>query len=129
MFELFKSGGLLMWPILACSIVAISIVCERMWTLNKRAVTPRNLMEQIRTMIERREYDPNKIRIIRDSSPLGRILAAGLVNAHHGREAMKDAIEESGRHVVHELERFLNTLGTIAGISPLLGLLGTVIGM
>ena len=129
MFELFKSGGLLMWPILACSIVAISIVCERMWTLNKRAVTPRNLMEQIRTMIERREYDPNKIRIIRDSSPLGRILAAGLVNAHHGREAMKDAIEESGRHVVHELEKYLNSLGTIAAITPLLGLLGTVIGM
>jgi len=129
LFELFKSGGLLMWPILACSVVAISIICERMWTLNKRAVTPRNLTEQISTMIERREFDPNKIRIIRESSPLGRILAAGMVNSFHGREVMKDAIEESGRHVVHEMEKYLNSLGTIAAITPLLGLLGTVIGM
>ena len=129
MFELFKSGGLLMWPILACSMVATAIVCERLWTLNRRAVTPRHLMEHIRVMLERREIDPAKVQAIRDSSPLGRILAAGLVNSHHGREVMKDAIEESGRHVVHELERYLNSLGTIAAITPLLGLLGTVIGM
>lgn len=129
MFELFKSGGLLMWPILACSIVAAAIVCERLWTLNKRAVTPRRLLEQVQMMIDRREVDPVKIKLIRDSSPLGRILAAGLVNSQHGREVMKDAIEESGRHVVHELEHYLNSLGTIAAITPLLGLLGTVIGM
>ena len=129
MFELFKSGGFLMWPIVACSIVAAAIVCERLWTLNKRAVTPRHLMEQVQTMIERREIDPIKVKLIRDSSPLGRILASGLVNSQHGREVMKDAIEESGRHVVHELERYLNSLGTIAAITPLLGLLGTVIGM
>ncbi len=129
MYELFKSGGLLMWPILACSVVATTIVCERLWTLNRRAVTPRHLMEQIRVMLERREIDPARVKAIRDSSPLGRILAAGLVNSQHGREIMKDAIEESGRHVVHELERYLNSLGTIAAITPLLGLLGTVIGM
>jgi biopolymer transport protein ExbB len=86
-------------------------------------------MEHIRVMLERREIDPAKVRAIRDSSPLGRILAAGLSNSHHGREIMKDAIEESGRHVVHELEKYLNSLGTIAAITPLLGLLGTVIGM
>jgi biopolymer transport protein ExbB len=110
-------------------MVATTIVCERLWTLNRRAVTPRNLMEHIRVMLERREIDPAKVQAIRDSSPLGRILAAGLSNSHHGREIMKDAIEESGRHVVHELERYLNSLGTIAAITPLLGLLGTVIGM
>lgn len=129
MFELFKSGGLLMWPILVCSVVATTIVCERMWTLNRRAVTPRHLMEQIQIMIEKKEVDPARVRVIRESSPLGRILAAGLANSSHGREVMKDAIEESGRHVVHELERYLNSLGTIAAITPLLGLLGTVIGM
>ena len=80
-------------------------------------------------MIERREIDPARVRAIRESSPLGRILATGLANSHHGRDIMKDAIEETGRHVVHELERYLNSLGTIAAITPLLGLLGTVIGM
>ena len=129
MFELFKSGGPLMWPIVACSVVAAAIVCERLWTLSRRGVIPRHLLQQIQTMIERREVDPVKIKIIRDSSPLGQILAAGLINSQHGRDVMKDAIEESGRQVVHELERYLNSLGTIAAITPLLGLLGTVIGM
>lgn len=129
MFELFKSGGLLMWPILACSVVAAAIVCERFWTLNRRAVTPRNIMDQVQGLLERREIDPIKLKMIRDSSPLGEILASGLVNSRHGRDVMRDAIEESGRHIVHELERYLNTLGTIAAITPLLGLLGTVIGM
>ena len=129
MFELFKSGGLLMWPIVACSVIAAAIICERLWTLNRRAVTPQRLMEQVQKMIEMREVDPVKVKVLRESSPLGRILAAGIVNSHHGREIMKDAIEEAGRHVVHELERYLNSLGTIAAITPLLGLLGTVIGM
>ncbi len=129
MFELFKSGGFLMWPILVCSIAAVAIICERFWTLNRRAVTPRQIMDQVQQMIERHEVDPVKIDIIRESSPLGRILAAGLVNMRNGREVMKEAIEEAGRHVVHELERYLNSLGTIAAITPLLGLLGTVIGM
>ena len=129
MFELFKSGGLLMWPIVACSVIAAAIILERFWTLNKRAVTPQHLMEQVQKMIERREVDPVKVKVLRESSPLGRILAAGIVNSQHGRDVMKDAIEESGRHVVHELERYLNSLGTIAAITPLLGLLGTVIGM
>ncbi|MDJ0958251.1 MAG: MotA/TolQ/ExbB proton channel family protein [Arenicellales bacterium] len=129
MFELFKSGGLLMWPIVACSVIAAAIILERFWTLNRRAVTPQHLMEQVQKMIERREVDPVKVKVLRESSPLGRILAAGIVNSQHGREVMKDAIEESGRHVVHELERYLNSLGTIAAITPLLGLLGTVIGM
>lgn len=118
-----------MWPILACSVAAGAIVCERFWALAKRSVTPNQLLIQIQQLIERRDIDNAKIRYIGQSSPLGRILAAGLINMNHGREVMKDAIEEAGRHVVHDLERYLNTLGTIAAITPLLGLLGTVIGM
>ena len=118
-----------MWPILACSIAATAIIIERFWALNRRAVTPGNLWQQVHQLIERREFDHAKIGVIRDSSPLGRILGAGLANIRHGRDVMRDAIEEAGRHVVHELERYLNTLGTIAAITPLLGLLGTVIGM
>jgi biopolymer transport protein ExbB len=128
-YELFQSGGLLMWPILACSVAAGAIVCERFWALSKRAVTPNQLLIQIQQLLERRDIDNAKIRYIGQSSPLGKILAAGLINMNHGREVMKDAIEEAGRHVAHDLERYLNTLGTIAAITPLLGLLGTVIGM
>ncbi|MDH3637506.1 MAG: MotA/TolQ/ExbB proton channel family protein [Gammaproteobacteria bacterium] len=129
MFELFKTGGLLMWPILLCSVVAVSIICERFWALNRKSVSPANLTAQVQQMVERNEIDSAKIELIRASSPLGRILAAGLINLGNEREIMKDAIEEAGRHVVHDLERYLNSLGTIAAITPLLGLLGTVIGM
>jgi len=118
-----------MWPILACSIAAVAIIIERFWTLNRRGVTPPHLWQQVQGMLERRDIDQTKIAVIRDSSPLGRILAAGLANMRHGRDVMRDAIEESGRHVVHDLERYLNSLGTIATITPLLGLLGTVFGM
>lgn len=129
MFELFKAGGFLMWPILLCSVVAVAIICERFWALNRRSVSPTNLVMQVQQMVERYEIDNAKIDLIRESSPLGRILAAGLVNIRNEREIMKESIEEAGRHVVHDLERYLNTLGTIAAITPLLGLLGTVIGM
>ncbi|HSH40855.1 MAG TPA: MotA/TolQ/ExbB proton channel family protein [Arenicellales bacterium] len=129
MFELFQSGGLLMWPILACSVIAVAIIVERFWTLSHRAVTPTDLTEEVQKLIEQRDLNPARINAIRENSPLGRILAAGLENQGSGRYVMKDAIEEAGRHVVHELERFLNSLGTIAAITPLLGLLGTVIGM
>lgn len=129
MFELFKSGGWLMWPILLCSVVALAIIVERAWTLKRRAVTPNDLMRQIEQLVERRDLDRAKIALIRASSPLGEILAAGLGNMTKHRVVMKEALEEAGRHVVHDLERYLNTLGTIAAITPLLGLLGTVIGM
>jgi len=118
-----------MWPILACSVIAVAIIVERFWTLNHRAVTPPDLTEEVQKLIEKRDLNPARIKMIRENSPLGRILAAGLENGGSGRYVMKDAIEEAGRHVVHELERFLNSLGTIAAITPLLGLLGTVIGM
>ncbi len=129
MLELVKSGGWLMLPIIACSVVSLAIILERLWTLRGGRVIPHNLVAQIWQLHNSGQLSGEHIDAIRDGSPLGRVLAAGLVNVRHSREVMKEAIEEVGRQVIHELERFLNTLGTIAAISPLLGLLGTVIGM
>ncbi len=129
MFELVKAGGWLMWPIIACSVIAMAIVVERLWIYRRRRVLPTNLVAQIWQLHQKNQLTAAHIQTVRKSSPLGRILAAGLMNRMHAREVMKEAIEEEGRQVVHELERYLNTLGTIANISPLLGLLGTVIGM
>ncbi|MET0065241.1 MAG: MotA/TolQ/ExbB proton channel family protein [Candidatus Thiodiazotropha sp.] len=129
MFELVKSGGLLMLPIIACSIAALGIVIERFWSLQRKKVMPNYLMKQILQLHKDKKLNLADINKLKTSSPLGRILAAGLINRDHDKVVMKEAIEEVGRQVVHELERYLNTLGTIASISPLLGLLGTVIGM
>lgn len=129
MFELIKSGGWLMLPIILCSIVSMAIICERLWSLRKRKILPPDLVPKIWTLFRKNQLDNASIRRLKVSSPLGAILAAGLVNSHHGREIMKESIEEAGRQVAHEMERFLNTLGTIASIAPLLGLLGTVVGM
>ena len=127
--ELMKAGGLLMWPLLLCSIISLAIIAERFWSLQTKRIAPRNLVTQVWQWQKSGELDTRRMQQLRAGSPLGRILAAGLVNRGHDREVMKESIEEVGRHVVHELERFLNTLGTIAAITPLLGLLGTVIGM
>jgi len=118
-----------MLPLIACSIVAMGIIIERLWMLRAKRVVPVNLVAQVWQMHRNSQLNSNHITTIKEASPLGRILAAGLVNRRYSREVMKEAIEEEGRQVVHELERFLNTLGTIASIAPLLGLLGTVIGM
>lgn len=129
MLELFKAGGFLMWPILICSIFSLAIVAERFWSLRSNRLIPKHLVAQVWQWEKVGHLDSKRISDLRRGSPLGRILAAGLVNRRHSREIMKESIEEVGRHVAHELTRFLNTLGTIASISPLLGLLGTVIGM
>jgi len=129
MFELVKAGGWVMWPIILCSIAAMAIIGERFWSLQKKAVSPPNLVPQVQQWLSRKELDAARIALVRESSPLGRIIAAGLVNRQHDRDIIKEAIEDTGRHVVPELERYLNTLGTIAVISPFLGLLGTVLGM
>lgn len=129
MLEFFKAGGWMMLPIVLCSIIASAIVVERFWTLQRRRITPDNLVAQAWQWAQAGVLDAKRIEALRAGSPLGRILAAGLVNRDHDRVAMKDSIEEVGRHVIHELSRYLNTLGTIAAIAPLLGLLGTVIGM
>lgn len=129
MFEFVKAGGWLMLPILLCSVVAMAIIVERFWSLQRSRISPENLVAQVWQWAKAGVLDARHIQALRVGSPLGRVLAAGLVNLHHDREVMKEGIEEVGRHVVHDLERYLNTLGTIASISPLLGLLGTVIGM
>ncbi len=102
---------------------------ERLWTLQRKRVIPRELTDRIWKLVESRSLNERHIEALAHNSPLGRVLAAGLANFDQGREMMKEAIEDTGRHVVHELERFLGTLGTIAAVSPLLGLLGTVTGM
>ncbi len=129
MLELIKAGGLLMWPILICSVISLAIIIERFWSLQQQRIAPRHLVAQVWQWAKVGHLDNNRIQNLRTGSPLGRVLAAGLVNRSHKREVMKESIEEVGRHVAHSLDRFLNTLGTIASISPLLGLLGTVIGM
>jgi len=128
-FELVKAGGWLMLPIITCSVAATAIILERLWALRTKRVIPVNLVAQIWKTHSRNKLTNGHLATLRAGSPLGRVLAAGLVNRKHSREVMKESIEEAGRLVVLELERFLNTLGTIASISPLLGLLGTVIGM
>lgn len=127
--ELIRAGGWLMLPILACSVIALAIVMERLWTLRRRRVMPEGLVTEIREWHCREQLTEEHLAQVRDGSPLGRILTAGLVNREYSREVMKEAIHDTGRQVVAELERYINTLGTIASVTPLLGLLGTVIGM
>lgn len=129
MLELMKAGGFIMWPILLCSIISLAIAAERFWSLQSKRVTPKNLVAQVWQWDKVGHLDAKRVQDLSIASPLGKVLAAGLVNRRHDREVMKESIEEVGRHVAHELERYLNTLGTIASITPLLGLLGTVIGM
>ncbi|MBT3626422.1 MAG: MotA/TolQ/ExbB proton channel family protein [Gammaproteobacteria bacterium] len=129
MFELVQAGGWLMIPILLCSVVAAGISVERLWTLRAEQVAPRDLLAQVWIWIRNNQMDSSRLREVKTSSPLGQILAAGITSHRRGRDVMKESIEEVANQVVHELERYLNTLGTVAAITPLLGLLGTVIGM
>ena len=128
-FELFQAGGWLMVPIVLCSIAAMAIVIERLWALRRSVIMPDDLVSRIWQMDRRRLLNDDRIAEIREGSALGRMLAAGLVNRFHSREVMKEAIQDTGRQVVADLERYLTTLGTIAAVTPLLGLLGTVLGM
>ncbi|KUJ84836.1 MotA/TolQ/ExbB proton channel family protein [Microbulbifer flavimaris] len=129
MLEIIKSGGWLMLPILLCSVAVIAICIERLWTLNSRRIAPRTLLGEVWGWLKNNQMNGEKLKSLRDSSHLGRIFAAGLSNSRHGRDVMKDSIEEAASQVVHELERFLGALGTIAAVAPLIGLLGTVLGM
>ena len=129
MFEIVKAGGIVMVPIILCSIMAVAIILERLWTLREPRVVPAELTDKVWQWVENRALSDKQILALQQHSPLGRVLAAGLANRHRDRAVMIGAIEDAGRHVVHDLERFLGMLGTIAAISPLLGLLGTVTGM
>lgn len=129
MLEIVTAGGWLMLPIILSSIVAVAIIGERLWALQSKKIIPKHLVAQIWHWHSVGKLGEEQINIVRKGSVLGQVLASGLVNLKNSREIMKESIEESGRHVVHELERYLNSLGTVAAVTPLLGLLGTVIGM
>lgn len=128
-WDIVSAGGLLMLPIIICSIVALAIIGERFFSLQQEKIVPSNLVTDVWRMASSKQLTDEKVREIQQQSPLGRVLAAGLLTRTQERDSMKASIEEVGGHVAHELERYLNALGTIAAVTPLLGLLGTVVGM
>jgi len=129
MLEIVTAGGWLMWPIIGCSVVAVAIVLERLWALQEKRVLPVSVANHVWELAQQNHIETKQIQDVHDSSPFGQVLAAGLAYRHASREVLKEVVEDSGRHAVHDLERYLSPLGTIAAISPLLGLLGTVSGM
>ncbi len=129
MFALIEAAGWPIWPLLLASVIALAIIGERAWSLRSSIVAPKDLLNQTVQEFRQQGVTPQLVARLASGSPLGQILAAGIKNAKSTPQVMKEALDDAGRAVAHELERFLTTLGTIASISPLLGLLGTVIGM
>lgn len=129
MLKIILSGGWLMLPIIMCSIAVVAISAERYWTLKSDKIAPKHLLVKVWGWIKNNQLDGDKIRELKHSSELGKVLAAGLSNSRSGREVMKDSIQEAANHVIHDMERYLGAMGTIAAITPLMGLLGTVFGM
>jgi len=128
-WELLVAGGKAMIPIGIAAVLTLAIVLERFWSLRRKEILPPNLPGEVRNWAQHRRLDDEHLKALADTSPLGSVFAAALRARHLGREAIKERVEDAGRHVMHDMEKFLNTLGTIALISPLLGLLGTVIGL
>ena len=129
MLELVKAGGWPMIPLLLLTVVALGIILERFWSLRRKTVLPSGLGAEVRAWAARGNLDPTHIDSLRRTSPLGALLAAALDVRHRPRDQIRERIEDVGRHLVHRMERFLNSLGTIAAAGPLLGLFGTVVGM
>ncbi len=129
MLELVKAGGWPMLPLLLLSAVALAIVVERFWALRRKAVLPPGLGAEVRAWASRGNLDPAHIDSLRGNSPLGALLASALDMRSRPREEMRERVEDVGRHLAHRMERYLNSLGTIAAAGPLLGLFGTVVGM
>jgi len=128
--ELIKAGGWPMIPLLLLTVAALAIVVERFWSLRRERVLPPGLGDEVRDWVARgHPLDPSHIDSLRATSPLGALLAAELDVRHRDREIIRERVEDVGRHLVHRMERFLNSLGTIAAAGPLLGLFGTVVGM
>jgi biopolymer transport protein ExbB len=128
-FAILQAAGWPIWPLLFASIVAVALIIERLITLRRSKILPDGLVDKIVVEMRQSGVTPEMINRVALSSPLGRVLASGLRNVRSPRDVMKESIEETGRAVTHDLERFLTTLGTIASISPLMGLFGTVVGM
>ncbi|MBX3641175.1 MAG: MotA/TolQ/ExbB proton channel family protein [Nitrosomonas sp.] len=129
MLSLIEAAGWPVWPIIFASIIAVGIIGERMWSLRKSVVVPKDLLSRVLNEYKRSGVTQEMIKKLQQHSPLGRIFAAGLQNETSTREIMKESIEEAGRVVTHDLDRNLTTLGTIAALSPLMGLFGTLVGM
>jgi biopolymer transport protein ExbB len=127
--SIIVAGGWLMIPIILCSIAVIAISVERFWTLNPTKIAPKHQLAQVWAWIKNNQVNAERLRELKQSSELGKILAAGLSNSRNGRETMKDSIQEAANQVIHAMERYIGALGTIAAVAPLLGLLGTVLGM
>jgi biopolymer transport protein ExbB len=129
LFAIIQAAGWPIWFLIVASIIALAIIGERWWSLRESVVMPKNLLVQVVQDYRQNGATPQVLSRIAKGSPMGQVFAAGLKNAKSPTPIIKEAIEESGRAVAIELERFLTTLGTIAAISPLLGLFGTVVGM
>ena len=129
MFAIIQAAGWPIWFLLFASVIAVALIIERSISLRASRIIPPTLLDQVVSVYRRQGLSPEVIERLSRDSPLGAVLAAGLRNLKSSRYVMKEAIEEAGRSVAHDLERFLTTLGTIATAAPLLGLFGTVIGM
>ncbi|CAG0957260.1 Tol-Pal system protein TolQ [Rhodocyclaceae bacterium] len=129
MFSIIQAAGWPIWPLLLASVLAVALIIERLGALRRNKVVPAGLLQSAVAEYRQTGVTEDMLRRLNAHSPLGRVFAAGLRNARSSREVMKEAIEEAGRGAAHELERFLTGLGTIASISPLMGLFGTVVGM
>jgi biopolymer transport protein ExbB len=128
-WEIIQAAGWPIWPLIFASIVAVAIIVERFWALRAEAVAPKSLLPEVSRMVAKGGITREACNKLAQHSLLGEIFATALLNSDNSREVIKESVEESGRVVIHKLERYMNTLGTIATVAPLLGLLGTVIGM
>ena len=129
MFSIIQAAGWPIWFLLVASVIAVALIIERAAALRQSKVVPDGLLQTVATELKRGTMGEEAFRRLEVHSPLGRVFAAGLRNAKGSREIMKESIEEAGRGVAHDLARFLTSLGTIASISPLMGLFGTIVGM